>query len=104
MNNEPPPSNDPVPKIIWLLVILAPAALIMLATGGAAHGGDRAIRIVGLGLNPALTLSGCCMLLNRPGQNKVITILGGIFLGAFFAVFNLFLGTLLGCSLSGQHF
>jgi hypothetical protein len=108
MNDERPPSNfsgpkrHRVPKMIWLLVALAPSIPIMLANGAnMAHGaGAGTLKFVGLGLNPALTIVGCYGLLHKPGQSKLITIVTAIVLGAFFALFNIFLGALGGCAFS----
>ena len=112
MNNELPPSGDPglsrkpVPKIIWLLLALAPAALIMLIMGDfiAHEGGSGAVMFVAFGLNPVLSIFACHRLLVGPGQSKVSTIVGAIFLGAFFAALNLALGFLGGCAFSGKNF
>jgi hypothetical protein len=105
MNDEPPQSNGPerqrgpAPKWIWLLGALSPTALIMLATiyDNHHHGGSLGA-IVWLELNPLITIISCYWLLNKPGQSKVITILGALFVGILFAVFNMFLGTFAGCA------
>jgi hypothetical protein len=112
MNNESPQSNDPgrrskpMPKMIWLLLVLAPCVLIMLLGGSRPGHGERfgLYNFVTLGLNPAVTCIGCYGLLYRPDRTKVIPIVGGIFLGALFAIFNMMVGLLGGCVLGGSNF
>jgi hypothetical protein len=105
MSYEPPPSIDPVRKILWLLVALAPAALIMVVArlNVTREDSDTFFRVVGFGLNPALAIFGCCMLLHKPGGNKAFTIVGGICLGAIFAFLNIVLGLFLGCAFGERH-
>jgi hypothetical protein len=105
MNAEPPRPNDPepqrtpMPKMMWLLVALSPSALIMLAF--ARRSGIYLDHFVNYGLNPVVTCIACYGLLHKPGQTKVIPIVGGIFLGMVFAVFNIFLAALAGCVFGG---
>ena len=57
------------------------------------------LNLVAFWLNPAVTCIGCYGLLNRPDRSKVIPIVGGLFLGALFALFNILVGALGGCIL-----
>ena|ERR1700733_4299813 len=112
MNSEPPESykpkgsRKPFPKMIWLLLVLAPCVLIMLLDGSRpGHIGRFGVyNVVILGLNPAVTCIGCYGLLYRPDRTKAIPIVGGIFLGALFAIFNMMVGVLGGCVLRGSNF
>jgi hypothetical protein len=111
MNDETPQSNDPdrrskpLPKMIWVLLVLAPCVLIMLLGGSRpGHGGRFGVyNFVALGLNPAVTCIGCYGLLSKPDRSKLIPLIGGIFLGALFAIFNMMVGLLGGCILGGSH-
>jgi len=106
MNYAPPPSINPILKMSWLLVALSPTTLIMLAAKfNVTRETDTITGFVLFGLNPALSIFGCCMLLNKPGGNKALTILGGICLGAIFAFLNIVLGLFLGCAFGDRkHF
>ena len=111
MNAEPPPMKGPeqgdrsVPKMVWVMVALAPAVLlIMVFRDKSAPIGNVGI-FVAFGVNPLLSFVGCYGLFHRPGRSKVTPIVGGIFLGAFFAVLNLLISALIGgCALSGTSF
>ncbi len=102
-SNEPGGSNKPLPKAIWLLLALTPAVIIMLAVGSGHGGGSGDTMFVTFWLNPAVACIGCYGLLNRPDRTKVIPIVGGLFLGALFALFNIMVGVFCGCAFGGGH-
>lgn len=93
---EPPQTNEPVPKVVWLLLALAPAPLITIAMRD-----PQTIQLVGFGINPLLSCIGSFQLVRKPGLPLYVTIPTAIFLGAGFCVLNFIIGAFAGCAFGG---
>jgi hypothetical protein len=94
MNDHPPPTFEPFPKFLWLVVALSPALLIMIFIKANDGGRSSAIFV----LNGLLSFVGSYGLLKKPGQHVAITLLGTATLAVFFWGFNSLVGILGGCA------
>jgi hypothetical protein len=105
MSDEPnqprePNANNFGLKIFGLLLAFSPISIILVAIGVPRfHVSVNLIKFIIYGINPIITIFGCCLLFWKPDGNKILIVTLAILLGAVLAVLNALIALFAACAM-----